>query len=122
MDSQTQAILNFLMGGNPNSGDSSSAMYGLSGSGQGNQGSGVDGGAGQLPSISGFSPINSNPNYANTVKGFFEYNPVAGPRPFTSTPLKPGNAGQNSSRGSSGWSSFLGNDPNSIMRTLSGGQ
>lgn len=124
MDPQIQAILNFLMSGNPGAGSPGLTQYGLGGNEQQINRQGLNTGAGenQIPSTSSFSPVNANPNYANTVQGFFNYNPAAGPRPFTSSPLKPGLAGQNSSRGSSGWNSFVGNDPNSVMKALSGGQ
>lgn len=119
MDPQLQAILNFLASGNPAQ-NSSMAGYGLQSGAPQNSNVGAD--STQLPNISSFSPVSANPNYANTIQRFFNYNPVAGPKPFTSTPLKSGASGQNTTPGSSGWSSFLPNDPSSIMRTLSGEQ
>lgn len=64
------------------------------------------------------SPVNANPNYARTIMDFFNYNPIAGPRPFQQNPLQEGQAGNNAAVGGAGWNSFMPNDPHTMMQNL----
>lgn len=114
MNPQLQAILQLLLSGGSNSMQNPQNL-----GWQSNQNSTQDNST-QLPNFSDFSPINANQNYGSTIKRFFNNNPVAGPSQYTNNPVQVGRAGQNASRGNSGWNSFLGNDPSSIMRVLGG--
>ncbi len=67
--------------------------------------------------VGGFSPVNQNPNYGNTVARFFNQNPLAGSSSFTgASPLQAGMAGNNASRSFKGSSSFMPTDFGSTMR------
>lgn len=64
------------------------------------------------------SPVNNNPNYSQTIMDYFNYNPVAGPAPFQSTPVPQGLEGNQAYSGAGQWNSFLSNDPETMMQNL----
>ncbi len=67
--------------------------------------------------VGGFSPVNQNPNYGNTVSRFFNQNPLAGSQAFTgANPLQSGAAGNNAARSFRGHSSFLPTDFSTAMQ------
>lgn len=118
MNPQIMALLQALMGGGSNSlgfGDQPNLVgdyrdFTLGGAQSG-------GNEAIARAVGGYSPVNQNPNYGNTVSRFFNQNPLAGSQAFTgANPLQSGSAGQNAMRSFKGHSSFLPNDFSSAMQ------
>lgn len=83
----------------------------------GASGAGGPGNSDIMSALQGFSPVNLNPNYGQTVARFFNQNPLVGSPGFTgASPLQPGAAGNNAVRAQTGHDSFMPTDFNSAMQ------
>jgi hypothetical protein len=64
------------------------------------------------------SPVNNNPNYAQTIMDYFNNNAIAGPAPFQNNPIQQGLEGNQAFSGAGQWNSFLSNDPHVMMQNF----